>query len=386
MTAGVKTMADQNGVQKPPGQQDGGHSSEGPPWRVVAAFLWLAVAALVLYGWSVGSAALVFIEFLVGAGSLSVGALIGFLFGMPRSALGQPGRESDANPEDSGVGYQPSTNLEQVSDWLTKILIGVGLVELSQLGDTLGGMGRVVADSLQSPPQGTHVVTQVVIVAFLVLGFITSFLWTRIYYGPLQTLSDVGLVTRLRKIIDDYKQRLSEERESKEKVEEVANALARGEVVTPGSALVKARADVSGDTEQVIAEWPPDIQEKFDQFKAAPDTWDSDPSAELFPDSPQEAHGRRLEAEILLNMGDGLIINLTVKRTRGEPLKEAVTFLLHPTFPEPVLHVKPKGDLAEWKIYAGGWFTVVAILDGGRTVLSYSLQNLPNAPEWFANG
>ncbi len=58
----------------------------------------------------------------------AAGFLVGFLFGIPRVLQG----------EDVLPGQQPeyrqrvNTNLEQISDWLTKIIVGLGLVELRQ--------------------------------------------------------------------------------------------------------------------------------------------------------------------------------------------------------------------------------------------------------------
>jgi hypothetical protein len=65
----------------------------------------------------------------VAASAAMIGGLLGFLFGIPRALqqasvvvpdptmpLIQPASASDA----------PNTNLEQISDWLTKILVGVG--------------------------------------------------------------------------------------------------------------------------------------------------------------------------------------------------------------------------------------------------------------------
>jgi len=48
--------------------------------------------------------------------------------------------------------------------------------------------------------------------------------------------------------------------------------------------------------------------------------------------------------------------------------------------------VNAKGNLAETEISTAGWFTVIAILDGGKTILSYDLRKLPNVPEWFVKG
>jgi len=107
-------------------------SHDRPPWLVFVIFLTTATILLSLYGWSVSSPPLLLTELLVGAASISVGSLLGFLFGMPRAMVApSTSEETDAA---APMTYRPSTNLEQVSDWLTKILIGVGLVELRQIG------------------------------------------------------------------------------------------------------------------------------------------------------------------------------------------------------------------------------------------------------------
>jgi len=76
--------------------------------------------------------------------------LLGFLFGIPRVL--QKDSQSEAAESKSGIvprsaGYQLiiNTNLDDVSDWLTKILLGVGLVELQKLPSLvyrLAWMGR----------------------------------------------------------------------------------------------------------------------------------------------------------------------------------------------------------------------------------------------------
>jgi hypothetical protein len=54
--------------------------------------------------------------------SAATGYLLGFLFGISRSLQG--GDSSESNSQ----SFPGNTNLEQISDWLTKILVGVGLV------------------------------------------------------------------------------------------------------------------------------------------------------------------------------------------------------------------------------------------------------------------
>lgn len=64
--------------------------------------------------------------FLMGAG-VSIGSMLGFLFGVPRSNV-HLGPDGQAETGDEPA-YVPNTNLETISDWLTKVVVGVGLVE-----------------------------------------------------------------------------------------------------------------------------------------------------------------------------------------------------------------------------------------------------------------
>jgi tetratricopeptide (TPR) repeat protein len=68
-----------------------------------------------------------------------------------------------------------NTNLEQISDWLTKILVGVGLTQLTELPTLLRVLGEsvTVANSVA--------VTIGLIVTFLICGFFAGYLLTRLF-------------------------------------------------------------------------------------------------------------------------------------------------------------------------------------------------------------
>ena len=83
------------------------------------------------------------------------GGFVGFLFGIPRvlqdGQSGSAGPHPGVRPEaptnlrlpsgasasspsaGSGFRINVNTNLEQISDWLTKIIVGLGLVELRNM-------------------------------------------------------------------------------------------------------------------------------------------------------------------------------------------------------------------------------------------------------------
>src|SRR5215472_3991331 len=54
----------------------------------------------------------------IGSSAYLTGGIVGFLFGVPRAVQG--------SARSKGITqYQANTNLEQVSDWLTKIIVGI---------------------------------------------------------------------------------------------------------------------------------------------------------------------------------------------------------------------------------------------------------------------
>ncbi len=116
--------------------------------------------------------------------SLLVGGLLGFLFGIPRTDTQRPA-------DDNGSRYAANTNLEQISDWLTKILVGVGLTQLSQIGETLTKVAEFFAPALAGDAQAKPFAL-CVIVFFTTAGFMFAYLWSRIYLARAMDLADIS--------------------------------------------------------------------------------------------------------------------------------------------------------------------------------------------------
>jgi hypothetical protein len=122
---------------------------------------------------------------LLALAALLTGALLGFLFGIPRT-LQQDSSAPAAIPaiqEDQSVGqpeYRGNTNLEQISDWLTKILVGITLTQFPKIKEFLQ---RLV--TYLSPGFGKDTHNQPFILGILVLfpicGFFIGYLLTRLY-------------------------------------------------------------------------------------------------------------------------------------------------------------------------------------------------------------
>lgn len=100
------------------------------------------------------------------------------------SAGNTPIQQSGTLPGQSP--FEPSTNLSEVSDWLTKLLLGAGLVELTHLGKPLGNLIHTVAVGLgqqNSPDNSSTTMAGALLITYFVLGFLDGYVVTTLWYG-----------------------------------------------------------------------------------------------------------------------------------------------------------------------------------------------------------
>lgn len=112
-----------------------------------------------------------------------VGGLLGFLFAIPRTSQGEDSTRFQVEGAPRGdrvVDYHANTNLEQISDWLTKILVGVGLTQITTLPENLRQVSTFVARGLGEGPSAPAFAGSILVV-FTICGFLQSYLWTRLY-------------------------------------------------------------------------------------------------------------------------------------------------------------------------------------------------------------
>ena len=115
-------------------------------WFLTTFGLVLLVVAIASVPFAVASSAglrFVGLAILVGATGFTVGGLLGFLFGVPRVSAATSNDTAGENAAGQSV-VQSNTNLEEVSDWLTKIVVGVSLVEFGKVNDALNGFSAEV--------------------------------------------------------------------------------------------------------------------------------------------------------------------------------------------------------------------------------------------------
>jgi hypothetical protein len=134
---------------------------------------------------------------LLGLAYAAVGGLIGFLFGIPRTETGtsqQSSSTSDDSHTTNTTARPPATqstntNLEQVSDWLTKIILGAGLTQLIKVPDKIKAIGSYY----QADFGGSHLLPELLALHSVVLGFFIGYLITRLFLASAFVIADRGL-------------------------------------------------------------------------------------------------------------------------------------------------------------------------------------------------
>jgi hypothetical protein len=137
----------------------------------------------------VGVGAAAFLLFVAAA---AVGAALGFLFGLPRARLTDQLTTPDSAHHESRTPsshYLANSNLIKVSDWLTTIVIGLGLVNLGSAVPAL----RTLATALQAPLGGAPYAGAIGISTLIggcIAGFVLVYVYTSIRVRQLLEDSD----------------------------------------------------------------------------------------------------------------------------------------------------------------------------------------------------
>jgi hypothetical protein len=165
-------------------------------WAAFAALVVVVVSTLVLYGTSTGHIArVVAVGGLVSAGSLASASAVGFLFALPRSHLAST---ATLDRESGTVTVRPNTNLEDVSDWLTKIIVALTLTQLGSIPPRAGAMFTAIGDAMGGGVTSATFAGALVIFSGAV-GFTLMWLVTRVYVLRFIRAADAPLVIDARR-------------------------------------------------------------------------------------------------------------------------------------------------------------------------------------------
>lgn len=160
----------------------------GSLWGQVTAAVLAVVVVSILFALQAPSAgvatSIVAAALAVGTAAAMSGAILGFLFGIPRSLALDHQRDAE-----QGSRYAPNTNLEQISDWITKILVGLGLVQIGRLPSAFESLSDALSTLLGGfPSSGSFGVS--LCVGTSTLGFVVGYLLARVRLPGLLSQAD----------------------------------------------------------------------------------------------------------------------------------------------------------------------------------------------------
>ena len=121
--------------------------------------------------------------FTLGFAAFGAGGGLGFLFGIPKAVNvpAKPASLDDADEDsDAEPAFRSNTNLEEVSDWVTKIIIGVSLVEAKGIARQVGSLIKSTSENFTDAPYA-EVICGSVLVGYFTLGFFFVYLLTRLF-------------------------------------------------------------------------------------------------------------------------------------------------------------------------------------------------------------
>lgn len=175
--------------------------------RLLAVVMGGGLLGILVYSaqfWKQGQVASVAGLGIMMAGASAVGGgLLGFLFAIPRAL---PGRRAAARAGEATQNapdtpqYEVNTNLEEISDWLTKILVGVGLTELRNVPGAMESLATRLGPALGNAPS-SGALAETVLLYFAICGFLEGYLWTRVFLaGEFQTAAVALLGKRVQNL------------------------------------------------------------------------------------------------------------------------------------------------------------------------------------------
>jgi tetratricopeptide (TPR) repeat protein len=146
-----------------------------------------------------------FFAFIWSLACLAAGGGLGFLFGIPRILSDQaPAEPISVETTTSGnastfdktlngqrrkSNYRPNTNLDKISDWLTTLIVGITLVQWREVVASFYAASSFIASGLGN---NTQAFAGAIIIYFSLIGFLGTYLVTRLYLSQVFESIDVG--------------------------------------------------------------------------------------------------------------------------------------------------------------------------------------------------
>jgi len=293
------------------------------------------------------------------------GGFLGFLFGIPRSL--QKNEVATAVTADKPRKSRPfsnNTNLEEISDWLTKIIVGVGLIELKRIMNGFHNLSIFFSRAFQ-PVLPTNIALPYVYTLLLlygICGFLVVFLWARIYL-----FRQLIILDRSFDVLEIAKQ-VNTNQDKKSKIRELERD--REEFKATNNRVV-SRENL--DYKDVIAKAKPGVIKYLDDCQKG--RWGGHPVVDGYSLSAEYKKLEHMEEELYYE------ITITATSLEKKPLEGNVYFFVHDSyFPDTVRKVAAENNHAKIIIVSFEAFTIGAYIENTDIKLELDMNLDPTAP------
>jgi hypothetical protein len=341
---------------------------------------------------------IMFIGLLLALASFITCFFTGTLFGMPKRN----------NERGSKNDYALNNSLVEVSDWLTKILVGLVLINLKEIPGYFIRLGEYVSISTKYKDELLNIYTIGIVIYFGFLGLYIGYNYMRLVLSNKYKKADDRLI---RKALEEEKEKvlkIKEECNQKDlKINQIESIIKDKEQIT--KTLIKKinepeiiQTDIKSVVQKMVHSKEVNDDKKTIELyvnKMMADAKlklqkgltfnDSDPQNDQW--GQHAVHNERQLTATVIEETKGLYkIKLKVISTNPDnnPLNSSdlVLFALHNTFGDPPIRlVKVENQCAELELYTYGSFTVGAFVDKGKTELELNLAELPDVSYYFKN-
>jgi hypothetical protein len=174
------------------------------PSKIQSVVGWLVLiigCIIVLYALSKGICRFfdtVAVAAAVAGAALVSGGFLGFLFSIPRAVKTK-----------TDVAYADNTNLEDISDWLTKILVGVGLATLTKIPSKCRAFANYIGASGFGNGNDGPIFVMGISVFSAVCGFLWTYHWTRVIFR--RELTDAPTLSQIQDTMRSVSEQQSDE-------------------------------------------------------------------------------------------------------------------------------------------------------------------------------
>lgn len=337
---------------------------------------------------------ILFIGIILGIAAFLSSFFMGTLFGMPKR---NNEKESD---------YSLNNSLVEISDWLTKIIVGLGLVNLKEIPGYLVSLGEYVRTSSKYDGQLLNIYSIGIVIYFGFLGLYIGYNYMRLVLSNKYKYADDNLIRKELEMAHEKINEAKEEMHQKEnKIIQIQSQVQEKEQLAKKLIDKVNEPSMSNTNVQTVIKKLMDtdeVKKGNPKVESYVNKMISDANIKLRRgllinhDDPQKGqwnsnainNERELKATVIEETKGLYKITLEVVSTnpKSNPLKngDLILFALHNTFgDQPFKLVKVENQSAELNFYAYGSFTVGAFADNGATELELDLAELPKVSTYF---